>query len=113
MKTDVKRIAKASGFSEDEIATIKQYIFFETHDLGDGINARFAPDYMMAESWRRLIDGKPEPHDITMLKHEQMERSLIEEGLSQDEAHIRTSKVYNYGKEAEEFYAKIKKYRKE
>lgn len=34
-------------------------------------------------------------------------------GMSQDEAHTLTSQTYNYKKEAYEFYAKIKKYRKE
>ena len=71
----------------------------------------FAPDYMMAESWQRLIDGRPEHHDITLIKHEIMERQLVASGISQKEAHIITSEKYNYGKEAGEYYAKIKKYK--
>ena len=68
---------------------------------------------MMAESWRRLIDGKPESHDLTLLKHEIKEKELIGQGYSQDEAHRLTSAEYNYSKEASKFYAKIKKYKKE
>lgn len=72
---------------------------------------RFAPDYMMSESWKRLINGTPEQHDLTLIKHEVLESELIKEGYTQEEAHIITSKQYNYAKEAAEFYDKIKKYK--
>ena len=85
----------------------------EKHELGGTEKEYFDPDYMMAESWRRLIDGKPEKHDLTLLNHEIMECGLIQKGRSQQEAHIITAKKYNYDKEAQEFYGKIKKYRKE
>lgn len=113
MKTDVVKIAKVTGYSEQEIQRIKNYVFIDKHDLGERGIARFDPDYMMGESWRRLIEGKPEPHDLTMLHHEIMEQKLIEEGYSQDEAHRITSAEYNYDKEAVEFYGKIKKFREE
>lgn len=71
------------------------------------------PDFMMAESWRRLQAGMPEPHDFTMLKHELMEQRLMRNGMSQDEAHKITSKTYNYGKEAQAFYDKIREYKKD
>ena len=38
-----------------------------------------------------------------------MESKRVKAGLTQDEAHIITSGVYNYKKEAVEFYDKIKK----
>lgn len=113
MKTDVSKIAKSSGYSEKQIQEIKNFIFLEKHDLGGPEPEYFMPDYMMAESWRRLIDGRPEPHDLTLLKHEIKEKELMMQGYSQDEAHRLTSAEYNYGKEANEFYAKIKKYKKE
>lgn len=56
-------------------------------------------------------NGTPEQHDLTLIKHEVLERELIKEGYTQEEAHIITSKQYNYAKEAEEFYDKIKKYK--
>ena len=105
MKTDVARIS--------ETQTVKSYIFMEKHDLGGAELEYFAPDYMMAESWQRLIDGKPESHDITLLNHEIMERDLMKKGIPQDEAHIKASGKYNYAKEAGEYYAKIKKYKNE
>ncbi|MBP3328734.1 MAG: hypothetical protein J6L91_07490, partial [Clostridia bacterium] len=111
MKTDVDKIAKTTGMSKAEIQSIKDFIFYEKHDLGGFEPKRFEPDYMMAESWQRLIDGKPKKHDLTLIKHEVMEKWLMKQGMSQDEAHILTSKKYNYDKEAREFYGKIKKYK--
>lgn len=111
MRTDVMKIAKVTGFSEEDIQLVKDFVFLQKHDLGNGTLEYFEPDYMMAESWRRLQSGTPEPHDITLLKHELMERKLMQSGIPQDEAHRITSKTYNYGKEAQEFYDKIEKYK--
>lgn len=113
MSTDVRKIAKTTGYSESEIQKIKNYIFIDKHNLGDRGLARFDPDYMMGESWRRLMEGKPEPHDLTLIHHEIMERGLVEQGVPQDEAHILTTAKYNYDKEAMEYYGKIKKFKKE
>ncbi len=110
MTTDVAKIAKVANMPETEIQKIKNFIFVERHDLGRGKLERFAADYMMAESWQRLITGNPEPHDITLLKHEEMERRLMLQGMSQAEAHNITSQKYNYTKEAKLFYGKIKKH---
>lgn len=107
MQTDVKRIAENTGYSEEIIQSIKDFIFYEKHDLGDRYDY-FEPDYSMAQSWQRLIDGKNIlPHDLTLIKHEKMEKELINQGYSQSEAHILTSREYNYEKEAREYYDKI------
>ena len=111
MKTDVDRISKTTGYSRNDIQSIKDFVFCEKHDLGNGKMEYFEPDYMMAESWQRLINGNPESHDLTLLKHEMMEKRLMSKGMSQDEAHRVTSNKYNYSKEAAEYYAKIKKYK--
>ena len=108
MKTDVKRIAKNTGYPEEEIQRIKNFIFVEKHDLGDGKPRQFDPDFAMAQSWQRLILGKPEPHDLTLLRHEVMEQRLMKQGLSQSEAHIQASQSYNYPKESDEYYASLK-----
>ncbi len=112
MKTDVTKIAKTTGMSENEIQSVKEYIFYEKHDLGGEEPELFEPDYMMAESWQRLVEGKPEPHDITMIRHELLEQELMQTGLTQYEAHNIASQTYNYSKEAEEYHANIKKYKK-
>lgn len=108
MKTDCKRIAKNTGFDESEIQQVKDFIFMQKHDLGDGQLRYFYPSYEMAQSWQRLIDGKNiQKHDITLLRHELMEQKLMKQGMSQAEAHKQTEKVYNYGKESREYYDKI------
>ena len=113
MTTDVKKIAETTGYSEQEIQSIKNYIFIDEHDLGDQGVRQFDPDYMMGESWRRLIEGKPEQHDLTLIHHEILEKKLMQDGMSQEKAHIKASAKYNYDKEAREFYGKIKKFKKE
>jgi len=113
MTTDVKKIAETTGYSEQEIQGIKNYIFIDEHDLGDQGVRQFDPDYMMGESWRRLIEGKPEQHDLTLIHHEILEKKLMQDGMSQEKAHIKASAKYNYDKEAREFYGKIKKFKKE
>lgn len=113
MTTDVQKIAKNTGYSEKEIQAIKNYLFIDIHDLGDAGEKRFDPDFMIAESWQRLMEGRQEAHDITLIKHEIYEKELIKSGLSQNDAHEQTSLLYNYSKEANEYYAKIKKYKKE
>lgn len=113
MTTDIEKISKVSGFSEEEIGRVKNYVFYDEHDLGGEKPSRFVPNYMMGQSWQRLIDGKPEPHDITLIRHELMESELVSQGYSQAEAHIITSRKYNYSQEAVDYHSKIKKYSSE
>ena len=113
METDVGKIAKNTGFSVDDIQKVKEYIFFDNHNLGDGRYDRFAPDYMMSQSWQRLIDGKDiKPHDYTLLRHELLEREYEIKGIPHDKAHSTATKKYNYSEEAEKYYAEINKYKK-
>ena len=113
MKTDVKRISQNTGYSEELIQQIKDFIFIEKHDLGDNGIRRFYADYKMAQTWQRLIDGKNiQEHDMTLLKHEEMERNLMQQGYSQEEAHNITSETYNYAREAIKYYAEIEKHKK-
>ena len=111
MSTDVKRIAENTGFDEKEIAAIKDFVFMQKHDLGNEELEYFYPNYAMAQSWQRLIDGKNiQPHDITLLNHEKMEKQLMMQGYPQDEAHRITEQTYNYAKESKEYYAKIEEH---
>jgi hypothetical protein len=111
MKTDVSRIAENTGFSVEEIQKVKDYVFINEHDLGEDTPRRFDPSFAMAQSWQRLIDGNPEPHDMTLIKHEVMERNLVEDGMSQEEAHILTSEKYNYTRESDAYYAALKEHK--
>lgn len=114
MTGDVDKIAKNTGISKEEISEIKDFVFMQKHDLGNGVLEYFAPNYAMAESWQRLIDGKNiQKHDITLLRHEQMERSLMRQGFTQEKAHRLTEQRFNYKKESEEYYAEISKHQNE
>lgn len=95
MTSDAARIAQNTQISADKIEKIKKHVFLDEHDLIDGRH-RFVPSYDMAQSWQRLISGKYEEKDIILLKHEYAELRYMERGLSQNEAHIRASKRYNY-----------------
>nr|DAX81095.1 MAG TPA: argininosuccinate lyase [Caudoviricetes sp.] len=63
----------------------------------------------------RVSDSKLYENNLrrNVIKHELLEKSLVEKGYTQKEAHKIASKMYNYGKEAEEYYDRIKKYKKE
>lgn len=112
MKNDHERIAANTEFSAEEVKQVKSFIFLEKHDLGGSEQEYFYPSYEMAQSWQRLIDGKNiQPHDLTLLRHEIMERKLMEQGYSQSEAHRAAEKQYNYSKESREYYAKADKHK--
>ena len=111
MKTDAIKIAMNTGYSVDTIQKIKNYIFIEEHDLGDRGIRCFDPNFAMAQSWQRLMNGTPEPHDLTLLKHEVLEKELMDAGMSQDDAHIETSKKYNYTKESNDYYGALKEHK--
>lgn len=100
MKTDTQKISAATGISQDKIDKIKDHVFVKEHELLDGKH-RFAPSYDMAQSWQRLINGSFEDKDIVLLKHEYAELRYMEKGLTQNEAHIKASKKYNYAKYCE------------
>ena len=105
MTTDVEHISANTGYPIDVIQKVKDFIFMDVHDLGDGRFSRFDASFEMAQSWQRLIEGKNiQPHDLTLLRHEIMEKQLMDSGYTQDEAHTLTSQIYNYAKEAYKFH---------
>lgn len=103
--SDIEKIADHTGYTKDQIMLIKNYLFLDVHELQDGVR-RFDVSFEIAESWRRLaFDPKNiKPHDLTLLNHELMELKLVSEGVPQDEAHMITSRKYNYSKESYEYY---------
>lgn len=104
--TDIEKIARNTNFSFEQISLIKQYIFFSTHVLVGRVG-RFHPDYMMAESWRRLSskDARSiQAHDVIMLHHELLEIQYITQGNSQADAHYMASQKYDYASAAKKFY---------
>ena len=109
MKTDVSRIAKNTGFSGYDVNRVKNYLFMESHQLDDGYR-RFDPSFVIATSWQRLLQNKFEPHDITLLRHELLEMELVASGMEQRTAHNYAENKFNYGKESNEYYDRIKKH---
>lgn len=100
MKTDTLHISRSTGISQNKIDKIKNHVFISEHDLIDG-KRRFDPDYEMAQSWQRLINGNFREQDIVLLKHEYAELRYMEKGFSQYEAHLKASKKYNFTKYCE------------
>ena len=100
----MKKIAENTGFTYDQILLVKNYLFMDVHRLGD-VEQRFDASFEIAESWRRLAydPDNIKHHDLTLLHHELMEMRLVNEGLEQDEAHLITSRKYNYALECFEF----------
>ena len=83
-------------FTESDIHTIKQHVFMNEYML-DGEIKRFDPDYDIAESWRRLIDGKDiREMDIVLLRHELLEYQHMSQGMVYTEAHKLAEIRYNY-----------------
>lgn len=103
----VKSISKNSGLPEIYISKVYDHVFVNEYELYGGTK-RFEPDYDMAESFRRLREGKDiQEHDIILLKHEHLEYGLMNElGISYDEAHELAQRKYNYKMTLEKFKKK-------
>jgi hypothetical protein len=97
---DIAAIARNTGFNKKDICLIKKHIFFNEYDLGKKSLTRFDPDYDMAVSWQRLIDGKNiQEMDIILLYHELEEYKLMNiQKLRYGEAHELAESKYNYSR---------------
>lgn len=108
--TDVERIAKNTGYSYDQIALIKTYLFLMEHTLESG-RKRFDPCFEIAESWQRLAFDPQniKPHDLTLLRHEIKEMEILNtvKGISQSDAHTLATKEFNYQEESKEYYKSL------
>jgi len=107
--SDVKRIAKNTGFPIEDILHVKNFLFIDVHLLDNGEIKRFDESFAIAESWKRLAFEPKliQKHDLTLLNHEIFERKLMAKGISQKDAHEKASQKFNYPKEVEEFYQKL------
>lgn len=93
----VKTISRNSGFSESYISKVYDHIFTNEYEL-NGRRQHFAPDYDMAESFKRLREGRSiQEHDVILLKHEHLEYGLMNRlGLSYEDAHNLAQTKYSY-----------------
>lgn len=100
--SDVPKIAKITGYTEEEIQRVKEHMFFNEYDLADG-HHRFHPNFDQAQSWDRLWKGNPIDVDYIMIKHELAEEPLMKKGMSYLEAHEEANKTANYAVAMKEY----------
>ena len=101
---DTEIIAQNTGFSVEDIVTIKRHIFFEKHKTYDGYEL-LQPDYDMAVAWNRLKAGRPEERDILLLHHELLESQIeTERNCTLAEAHAEAQSVYNWSAEMDRIF---------
>nr|DAE80094.1 MAG TPA: minor capsid protein [Caudoviricetes sp.] len=105
----INKIAKNGNISKKSAENIYNHVFIERHKFIDGSTHMFDPDYDMAESFRRILDGKDiKPHDIVLLKHENLELNLMKKyNLVYEDAHDITIRKYDYQKALDEFLKEV------
>ena len=88
--------------------TVYDHVFENSHLFRSGEVKRFDPDYQMAQSFQRLLQGKNiQAHDITLLRHERLEYLLMKKyNMVYEDAHSIAEKKYNYASELKEFLRK-------
>lgn len=103
----VKTISQNSGFSNAYISKVYDHVFKNEYDLYGG-KKQFDADYDMAESFRRLREGKDiQEHDIILLKHEHLEYGLMNKlGIPYDQAHYLAQSKYDYASAVNNFKKK-------
>lgn len=109
---DVDKISENTGYEYEKILHIKNYLFINKHKLENYSEPRrFTPDFVIAESWRRLAyDPKNiKEHDRCLIEHELLEMSYYLSGLyNQTEAHNKANETANYQQMSMEYYSSIK-----
>lgn len=100
----IKTISDNTGMSEKYISKVYDHVFINEYDLYGG-SKRFDPDYDMAESFRRLREGRGiQAHDMVLLRHEHLEYGLMNKlGMPYDEAHRLAESKYNYREALDKF----------
>ena len=93
----IKKVAANIGMNEKAISKIFDHVFIKEHEIYGELK-RFYSSYDMAESFRRLQEGKNiQPHDLILIKHERLEAELMNRyGYNQSKAHTLASRKYNY-----------------
>lgn len=105
----IEKLAKNAGVSHKTAEAVYKHIFVEEHLFKNGEIKRFDPDYDMAESFRRLLEGKNiKAHDLVMIKHERLELNLMKRyNMVYEDAHKLTNSKHNYQKALAEFVERI------
>ncbi|WEV61334.1 hypothetical protein OZX68_03640 [Streptococcaceae bacterium ESL0729] len=98
-------ISKNGGVPLKDALQVYQHVFRDDHLLEVGKIGMFDPDYDIAQSFSRIFAGKPESHDLTMIKHELLESKIMRANpnMIYNDAHRLTNKTYNYLEELDEW----------
>lgn len=111
--TDYLKVAEKANITVQEAKNIKDYLFVNKSLYIEELKTwvRFDPDAAIAQSWQRLSEGNPLPHDFTLIKHEMLEMKIKKENpnISHYEAHNRANMMYNYIEESRSYYVNLKK----
>lgn len=104
----ISRLAKGAGISEETAKEVYEHIFVNEYMI-NGVKKRFDPDYDMAESFRRLLEGKNiKPHDKIMIQHEELELNLMKGyNMPYKQAHEKADESHNYAKALSAFLKEV------
>lgn len=93
----VSAIAKNTDADVDSVSKMYDHLLVNKYNLDKGFT-NFDVDYDIAESLRRLREGKNiQTHDLLLIKHEALEYDLMNKnGLPYEEAHRMANKSFNY-----------------
>ena len=111
----VSKIKNKTTLTESNISDAYYYLLINKHYIFDYKLERktdrlFYEDYDIAQSWQRLIEGKDvKDHDITMIKHEAYEKSLMYNSVDYEDAHRKSNLVYYYQENLEKYNRESKK----
>ncbi|MGW2745284.1 WXG100 family type VII secretion target [Streptomyces sp. NPDC001450] len=99
----VPRAGGTTGFTEEEISTIKKHVFdtehpIEDYETGKVVTRRFDADAEIADAWIRLRSGNALPEDHVLLEHELTELDYLRShpGATYQEAHRVANQNYNW-----------------
>ncbi|MET7669706.1 WXG100 family type VII secretion target [Micromonospora luteifusca] len=99
---DAPRLDGSRGFSGEEVAQIRQHIFFDEHPMDDYsggiVHQRYDPSPPMAEAWLRLRRGNPMPEDYALLEHElaELQYYRAHPQAAYREAHLAANQVSDW-----------------
>lgn len=93
-KSDIEKVAKSSGLAKEDIAKVRNHLFFAEHKLSNGLS-RFAESAEIANAWEALEQGRAKDLDIMLIKHELEELTIMEQyGYSYEKAHLLANRKY-------------------
>lgn len=89
-KSDIRKITKNTGFSNEKISAIRKHIFEDDkHLFKDGSRGAFNENAKIALAWQRLEQNKAIETDILLLNHEYTELSFMnKKGYNYEKSHL-------------------------